>query len=101
MFRSNTPEVFSNKGTVQIRSEPTEEQTCRSAIPTKPLCNFTEITPMHGCAPRIHITPAKTSPQEKTSWRLLLYVNIVLKDLNCKKLLFTTVKRNLLTLKNK
>ena len=59
MFRSNTPEVFSNKGTVQIRSEPTEEQTCRSAIPTKPLCNFTEITPMHGCAPRIHITPTK------------------------------------------
>ena len=59
MFRSSTPEVFSNKGTVQIRSEPAGEQTCRSAIPTKPLCNFTEITPMQGCAPRIHITPAK------------------------------------------
>ena len=51
MFRSSPSEVFSNKDTVQIRSEPTGEQTRRSAIPTKPLCNFIEITPMHGCAP--------------------------------------------------
>ena len=59
MFRSSPPEVLSNKDTVQIRSEPTEEQTRRSAIPTKPLSNFIEITPMHECAPRIHITSAK------------------------------------------
>ena len=51
MFRSSPSEVFSNKDTVQIRSEPTGEQTRRSAIPTKPLCNFIEITPMHECAP--------------------------------------------------
>ena len=38
MFRSSPPEVFSKKGTVQIRSEPTGKQTHRSAIPTKPLC---------------------------------------------------------------
>ena len=47
MFRSSPPEVFSNKDPVQIRSEPAGEQTCRSAIPTKPLCNFIEITFMH------------------------------------------------------
>ena len=59
MFRSSPPEVLSNKNTVQIRNEPTGEQTRRSAIPTKPLGNFIEITPMHRCPPRIHITPAK------------------------------------------
>ena len=51
MFRSSPPEVFSNKGTVQIRSEPTREQTRRSAILTKLLCNFIEIKPTHGCTP--------------------------------------------------
>ena len=51
MFRSSPPEVFSNKGTVQIRSEPTGEQTRRSAILTKLLCNFIEIKPTHGCTP--------------------------------------------------
>ena len=68
MFRSSPPEVFSNKDTVQIRSEPTGEQTRRSAIPTKPLCNFTEITPMHRCAPRIHITPAKHLSSGEHLW---------------------------------
>ena len=51
MFRSSSPEVFSNKDTVQIRSKPTEEQKRRSAIPTKSLCNFIELTLMHKCAP--------------------------------------------------
>ena len=65
MFRSSPPEVFFNKDTVQIRSEPTGEQTRRSAIPTKPLCNFIKITSMYGCASRIHITSAKhLSPGE-------------------------------------
>ena len=41
-----------------------------------------------------------TTPQQNTSGRLLLYIKIVLKDLNF-DLLFTTVKRDLLTLKNK
>ena len=75
MFKSSPPEVFSNKNTVQMRNEPTGEQTRRKTIPAKPLCNFIEITPMHGCTPRIHITPAEH-----------LYVKIVLKDLNYKKL---------------
>ena len=96
MFRSNPLEVFSNKDTVQIRSEPTGEQTRRSAIPTKPLCNFIEMTLMHECAPE-NPHPQSTSPQENNSGRLLLYVKIVLRDLNYKKLLFRTVKRNLLT----
>ena len=39
--------------------------------------------------------------QENISGELLLYVKRVLKDLNYEKLLFTVVKRNLLTLKNK
>ena len=51
MFRSSPPEVFSNKDTVKIRSEPTGEQTRRSAIPTKLLCNFIEMTLMHEYAP--------------------------------------------------
>ena len=59
MFRTSPSDVFSNKGSVQIRSEPTGEQTRRSAIPTNPLCNFIEITPMHRCVPKILITPAK------------------------------------------
>ena len=51
MLRSSPPEVFFNKDTVQIRSEPTGEQTRRSTIPTNRLCIFIETTPMHGCAP--------------------------------------------------
>ena len=51
MLTISPPKVFSNKDTVQIRSKPTGVKTRRSAIPTKPLCNFIEITPMHGRAP--------------------------------------------------
>ena len=51
MSRSSPPEVFSKKDAVQIRSNPTGEQPRRRVISTKPLCNFIEITPMHGCAP--------------------------------------------------
>ena len=51
MFRSSPPEVFSKKDAAQIRSKPTGEQPRRSAISTKPLCNFIEITPTHRCSP--------------------------------------------------
>ena len=51
MFRSSSPEVFSKKDAVQIRSKPTGEQPRRSAISTRSLCNFIEITPTHRCAP--------------------------------------------------
>ena len=51
MFRSSPPEVFSKKNAVQIQGKPTGERPRRSAISTKPLCNFIEITPTHGCTP--------------------------------------------------
>ena len=66
MFRSSLPEVFSNKDTVQIRSEPTAEQTRRSAIPMKSLCNFIETTPMYGCAPKNPHHTRKTPLPRKT-----------------------------------
>ena len=69
MFRSNPPVVFSNKDTVQIQSEPTGEQTRRSVIPTKPLCNFIEITPMHGCAPENTHHTRKTPLLRRTPYR--------------------------------
>ena len=69
MFRSNPPVVFSNKDTVQIQSEPTGEQTRRSVIPTKPLCNFIEITPMHGCAPENTHYTRKTPLPRRTPFR--------------------------------
>ena len=52
MFRSSSQKVFSKKDTVQIRSKSTGEQPRRTAISTKPLCNFIEISPTDGCAPR-------------------------------------------------
>ena len=51
MFRSSPPEVFSKEDALQIKSNLTEEQPGGSTISTKPLCNFIEMTPMHGCAP--------------------------------------------------
>ena len=52
MFRSSPPEVFSKKDALQTRSKPTAEQSRRSTISTKSLCNFIEITPTYGCAPK-------------------------------------------------
>ena len=101
MFRSSLPEVFFNKDTVQIRREPTGEQTRRSAIPTKPLCNFVKSHPCTDATRESTSHPQNTSPQENTSGRLLFYVKIVLKDLTYRNSLFTTVKGNLSTLKNK
>ena len=69
MFRNSPPEVFSNKDTVQIRSEPKRERTDRSAIPTKPLCNFIEITLMHGCAPENSHHTHKTPLLKRTPLR--------------------------------
>ena len=69
MFRRSPREVFSNKDTVQIQREPTGEQTRRSVILTKPLCNFIEIKSMPD-APRESTSHLQnTSPQE----RLVLY----------------------------
>ena len=87
MFRSSPPEVFSNKDTVQIRSEPTGEQTRRSAIPTKPLCDLIEITSMHGCAPRIHITPAKHLSPGEDFWETAPVCQKSFKRLKFKKVI--------------
>ena len=59
MFRSSPPEVFSKKDAAQIRTKPTGEQPRRSAISTKALCNFIEITPTHRAPRRIQSTPAE------------------------------------------
>ena len=45
MLRSSPPRRSANL------KQTTQEQPRRSAISTKPLCNFIEITPTHGCAP--------------------------------------------------
>ena len=51
MLRSSPPEGFSKKDVLQVRSKPIGEQPRRSAILTKPFCNFIKITPTHGCTP--------------------------------------------------
>ena len=99
MFRSIPPEVFSKKTPRQTRNKPTGEQPRRKAISTKPFCNFIESKLIQDCAPKNPHHPQNTFHQENTSGGLLLYVKRVLKDLSYKKLLFTVVKRNLLTLK--
>ena len=68
MFRSSPSEVFSNKDTAQIRSEPTGGKIRRSAIPTKLPCDVIEITLIHECPPRIHTIPAKHLSPEKHLW---------------------------------
>ena len=69
MFRSSPTEVFSKKDAVQIRSKPTGEQPRRSVISTKPLCNFTEITPTHRCTPGIQSTPAEHLSLGENLWK--------------------------------
>ena len=39
------------KGVLKICSRFTGEHRCRSVISRKMVCNFTEITPRHGCSP--------------------------------------------------
>ena len=73
MFRSSPPEVFSKKNAAQIRSKPTGEQPRRSAISTKPLCNFIEITPTHRCAPENPKYTRRTSLLRRT--QLLKEIN--------------------------
>ena len=90
---------------LQKWSKPTGEQQCRSAISTKPLGKFIKSTPTHRYAPK-NSQDFKEHPlwwnfllQEDTSGRLLLQFKGMLKDLKCKRFLFTVLKRNLLTLK--
>ena len=66
MFRSSPPEMFSKKDVVQIGSELTGAQSCRSVIPEKSLCNFIEIKLMHGRIPKKSQHTRKTSLPRKT-----------------------------------
>ena len=43
--------VFLGNGVLRICSKFTGEYPCRSATSIKPLCNFIEITLLHGCSP--------------------------------------------------
>ena len=51
MFRGSPPEVLSKKGALHTWSKLTGSQPCRSAAPTKPICNVIELTPMYVCIP--------------------------------------------------
>ena len=49
LYRSTHPDVFLGKGILKICSKFTREYPCRSAFSIKLLCNFVEITLLHGC----------------------------------------------------
>ena len=96
MFRGSPAEVFSRRIICKH-----EEQTCRSAILTKQLCNFIEITPTHGCAAENlqHTCRTTSSRRAPLGTVLFLYVKRVLKDLNNKKVFFPVIKKKLFTRK--
>ena len=98
MFRSSPPEVFSKKDAV---ANPQENNRAEAQSQQSRFGTLLKLHPRTDAPPESTAHPQNTTPQENTSGRLLLYVKRVLKDLNYKKLLFTVVKRNLLTLKNK
>ena len=65
---------------------------------------FVTLLKSHPCIdapPRIYITPTKHLFPGEHLWETAPVCQNSFKDLNYKKLLFTTVKTNLLTLKNK
>ena len=76
IYRSNHPEVFLEKGILKICNKLTEEHLCRSVISVKLLCNFIEITLLHGCSPvnLLHIFRAPFT--KNTSGRLLLNLDL-------------------------
>ena len=51
MERSSHPEMFLGKDALEICSKFTGENSCRSVISIKLLCNFIEITFWYGCSP--------------------------------------------------
>ena len=73
MLRSTRPEVFLGKNVLKICSKFTVEHPCRSAISTKFLCNFIEITLRHGCSPVNLQHIFRTTFLKNTSGRLFLY----------------------------
>ena len=81
MIRSSPPEVFSKKDAAQMRSKPTGEQPRRSAISTKPLCNFIEIPPTHRCAPENPKYTRRTPLPRRTPLETAPYLQL-LKEIN-------------------
>ena len=73
-LRSSHPEVFLRKDVPEIYSKFTGEHPCRSAISTKLLCDFIEITLLDdGCSP-VNLQHILRTPFSKnTSACLLLY----------------------------
>ena len=71
-FRSSHPMVFLGKDVLKICSKFTGENTCRSAISIRLLCNFIEIALRQGCSPVNLLHIFRTPFLKNTSGRLLL-----------------------------
>ena len=71
-FRSSPPQVFLGKGVLKICIKLTGGHSCRSVIPTKLLCNFSEIALQHGCSPVNLLHIFRTTFPKNTSGGLLL-----------------------------
>ena len=74
-IRSSHLEVFLGKGVLKICTKFAGEHPCLGAISIKLLCNFTEITPWHGCSPANLLHVFRTSFPKNPSGRPLLYYN--------------------------
>ena len=72
-YRSSHPEVFLEKGVLNICSKFAGEHPCRSAISINLLCNFIEIALRHGCSPANLLHIPRTPFLKTTSEWLLLY----------------------------
>ena len=96
VFRSSPSEVLSKKVVLQTWSKPTGEQPCVSAISTKLICNFTEITLCTDIPLKRHRTSAGLSPRKEHIWRNACVCHKSFKRLCFKKLLITVFKTNLL-----
>ena len=70
--RSGRSGVFLGKGVLKIRSKFTGENPCRSAISIKLLCNFIEVTILHGSSPVNLLHIFRTHFLNNTSRWLLL-----------------------------
>ena len=73
-YRSSRSEVYLGKVVMKLYSKFTGEHRCKSVIPIKLLCNFTEITFQHGCSPvnLLHIFRTLFYKKKNTSGGLLL-----------------------------
>ena len=78
--RSTRPEVFLKKGALKICSKFIGEHPCRVVISIKLLCNFTEITLLHGCSPVNLLHIFGTLLSKNTSGRLLLH-NLIMQNI--------------------